>query len=100
MDGIGELEKVEVSLPKGLLLLLRSDKLHRMGINEKIRLATAIDLFTEGKVSMAKASDIAGMHRYDFAVLLNSRGIPAYEYTEIEYEEDQEAIAKYEELKK
>jgi predicted HTH domain antitoxin len=49
---------------------------------------------------MAKAADIAGMHRYNFWVLLNNRGIVAYEYTEMEYQEDQKAISKYEGIKK
>jgi predicted HTH domain antitoxin len=99
MARLAELEKVEVNLPRDALLLLKSTKLYRMNIEQKIRLSIAIDLFTAGNVSMAKASEIAGIHRYDFMVLLNNRGIPVYEYTEKEYQEDQEAISKYEELK-
>jgi len=100
MRQVAELERVEMKLPKNLLLLLSSTKGHRMKIEDKIGLAAAVDLFTAGIVSMAKAADIAGMHIYDFSVLLNNRGIAAYEYTEREYQEDQEAISKYEEIKK
>ncbi|MEW6104457.1 MAG: UPF0175 family protein [bacterium] len=99
MKQVVDLEHIEINLPKDLILLLGFTKASRMGLEDRIRLATAIDLFTAGVVSMAKAADIAGMHRYDFASLLNSRGIPVYEYTEREYQEDQEAISKYDELK-
>ncbi len=94
MEKVLELEKVEINLPKDVLLLLRSIKVNKMKIEEEIKIALAIDLFTAKIVSVAKATEIAGMQKYDFMTLLNSRGIPVYEYTEREYQEGQQTISK------
>lgn len=48
----------------------------------------AISLFAEGEISLAKASALADMHRYEFALLLKQIGLPAYEYSESDYAED------------
>ncbi|MFQ6093353.1 MAG: UPF0175 family protein [bacterium] len=100
MREAASLKKVEVELPEDAFLILQSIKVPKMEFNQKVRLSIALDLFTAGAVSMAKGAEIAGMHRYDFMSLLNNRGISVYEHTEREYEEDQEAIAKYKELKR
>ena len=92
-----DLEKVELNLPRDMLLSLRSVKVPMMELNEKVVLAVAIDLFAGGEVSMAKAAELAGMHRYDFMRLLKDREIPAYEYTKDAYQQDQKFIKKYSE---
>ena len=53
----------------------------------------AIGLFADGTISLAKAADMAGLTRYEFAELLKDRGLTAYEYTEADYQEDLELIA-------
>jgi predicted HTH domain antitoxin len=58
-----------------------------------MRQTMAISLFADGTISLAKAADMAGLTRYEFAELLRGRGLIAYEYTEADYQEDLELIA-------
>ncbi len=63
----------------------------RMGAREKrrgtVRVPLAIGLFTEGAITLAKATRMAGLTRYEFARLLKRRGLSAYEYTEAMHRE-------------
>ena len=58
-----------------------------------MRQTMAIGLFVDGAISLAKAADMAGLTRYEFAALLKDRGLTAYEYTEAAYQEDLAFIA-------
>jgi len=55
--------------------------------------AMAVDLFAAGEISLAKAAHLAGLTRYEFAILLGHQDLPAYEYTEATYQEDLAFIA-------
>jgi predicted HTH domain antitoxin len=55
--------------------------------------AMAVDLFATGEISLAKAAHLAGMTRYEFAILLKRQDLPAYEYTEATYQEDLAFVA-------
>jgi predicted HTH domain antitoxin len=59
----------------------------------EMRQTMAIGLFADGTISLAKAADMAGLTRYDFAKLLKCQGLPAYEYTRADYQEDLTLIA-------
>jgi predicted HTH domain antitoxin len=77
-----------IDLPLDLATAIRAQKPADMTDQERIKLALAIGLFVERAISLAKAARLAGMTRYEFALLLRRRGIPAYEYTESDYQED------------
>ena len=64
---------------------------------DALLLPLAVGLFVEGTISLAKAAHLAGMTRYEFALYLKKRGIPAYEYGAPEYEEDRAFIASLQE---
>lgn len=78
---------VELRLPADIIAAIRT--LERTGTDEeRVKVSLAIGLFAEKAVSLAKAAQLAGMTRFEFATLLKQRGIPAYEYTQETYEED------------
>lgn len=54
---------------------------------DELRRELAIHLFQEGKLSLGKAREMAGMTVWAFQQLLGSRGIPVH-YGVKEYEED------------
>ena len=53
----------------GLLQVLVSDE-------ERLNIPLAVGLFAEGTISLAKAARLSGMTRYEFAALLNTKGLP------------------------
>ncbi|HHY95393.1 MAG TPA: UPF0175 family protein [Firmicutes bacterium] len=54
---------------------------------DELRRELAIHLFQEGKLSLGKARELAGMTIWTFQQLLGSRGIPVH-YGLKQYEED------------
>ncbi len=80
---------VELHLPSDILAALRSRQRLPLGDEDRVKLSLAVGLYADGTISLAKAAGLAGMSRYEFAMFLKSKGVPAYEYTEQEYEEDQ-----------
>ena len=79
---------IALSLPVDLATALWGRKRSETGKQERIKTLLAVGLFAEGAISLAKASALAGANRYEFALLLKQMGLPAYSYTESEYEED------------
>jgi predicted HTH domain antitoxin len=55
---------------------------------ERITSLLAIGLYAEGAITLARAASLARMTRFEFALYLKQIGLPAYEYTQDEYEED------------
>ena len=53
----------------------------------------AISLFQQGKLSLGKAREMAGMSEWDFQLLLGSRKIPIH-YDVQDYEEDVATLGK------
>lgn len=64
-------------------------------IRYKLKLALAVFLFQEGTISLGKAIELTEMHRTQFITLLNEHGIGAYDYTDQDFEWDQDAVAAY-----
>jgi len=93
-------ESVKVKIPREAAFKLQSIKAPGVSLEEKVDLAIAIDLFTRGEVSLAKAAEIAQAHRYDFIMALNQRGISIYEYGGEERRQDEEAIDFYRRTKR
>lgn len=84
---------VELSIPTEMVAALRSRTRTTLGAEEQLKVSLAIGLFAERTISLAKAAALAGMSRYEFALLLKRIGLPAYEYTETEYAEDSAFLA-------
>ncbi|MCB9159411.1 MAG: UPF0175 family protein [Caldilineaceae bacterium] len=79
---------ITLSLPSDVAAVLRSHLGQDQGVTERLKVSLAIGLFAEQMLSLAKAAALAGMDRRAFAYLLKSVGLPAYEYSETDFEED------------
>jgi predicted HTH domain antitoxin len=91
-----ETVKVEVDIPKDTYSTMKV-----MGFSTKemiaqeLKEAAAVDLFKKKIFSLSKAAQLAGMSQVDFRGLLRKNQIPAFEYTEEQWEQDKKSIGKY-----
>jgi predicted HTH domain antitoxin len=79
---------IELSLPADVAAALLSHRRGEIKTEERITSLLAIGLFAEGTITLARAASLARMSRFEFALYLKQIGLPAYEYTQSEYEED------------
>ena len=70
----------QLQLPEELLPFL--DKINGDSINQKVRVAFAINLFAQKTVSLAKAAELSGQTLVDFMDILKDQGYPWGEYQE------------------
>ena len=84
---------VELHVPLDILAALRARQRASRSDEERLKTPLAVGLFADGTISLAKAARLAGMTRYEFAALLKTLGLPAYEYTQEEYREDLDFLA-------
>jgi predicted HTH domain antitoxin len=73
-------ETVAIEIPQEVLHAARMTR-------EQLRLELAVHLFQEGRLSLGKAREMAGMTVWAFQQLLGSRGIPVH-YDLQDYEDD------------
>ncbi len=85
---MSETTVIELKLPTDIAAIVRTRKGIGLTDEEWFKVPLAIGLFVERVISLAKAARLAGLTRYEFAELLKKRGLPAYEYTDLEYRED------------
>lgn len=74
------------------LLPLLNDLVYGKSVDENVRISLAISLFVGKTVSLAKASEIAGLSINDFIYILKTKNIPWSEYTESDLLRDDIAI--------
>jgi predicted HTH domain antitoxin len=79
-------ETVAIEIPQEVLHAARMTR-------EQLRLELAVHLFQEGRLSLGKAREMAGMTVWAFQQLLGSRGIPVH-YDVEDYEEDLAALKR------
>lgn len=87
---------VEIEVPFDVWAALRERQPALEDPAQALLTPLAVGLFVDGVISLAKAARLAGMSRYEFALFLKQRGIPAYEYTESTYQEDLNFISSLE----
>lgn len=92
-----KLTSIEVELPQDIIFAMRGHRGNRKveDIKEKLKISLAIILFQEGTISLGKAAELARMSRIKFIELLKKYDLPAYEYTEEDFEMDRQAVAEY-----
>ncbi len=89
-------ERIEIDLPQDIIFAMRGLEKPEE-IKKKLKIALAIFLFKERSISLGKATELTEMSRVRFEEVLKEHGIPAYEYSEKDFEKDQQMIAKYHE---
>ncbi len=77
--------KAEVNLPESFLNML---KLKKEDLDQFIRHSLAVELYREGRLSLGKAAEVAGVKtKWEMLMLLNERGVPL-DYTAEDAEKD------------
>jgi predicted HTH domain antitoxin len=82
-----------ISLP-GFFAPLLNELLAGENIEDRARVSIALGLLAAKKVSVARAAYLAGIPLEDFIVVLKDNNLPWVEYTEEDFEMDQETIRK------
>lgn len=94
-----KLKQIAVELPQDIIFAMRGQR-EDEDIKKKLKIALAIILFQERSISLGKAVELAEMSRARFIELLGEYGLPAYIYTEEDFEKDQQVIARYRKINK
>ncbi|MCK4765103.1 MAG: UPF0175 family protein [Candidatus Aminicenantes bacterium] len=89
-----KLKQIEVELPQDIIFAMRGQR-EDEDVKKKLKIALAIILLQERSISLGKAAELAEMNRARFIELLGEYGLPAYLYTEEDFEKDQQIIAQY-----
>ena len=84
--------KIALELPKDIYLALQSAGLNRADLELRATRDFAVQLFADGRLSLGKAAQLAGMTRYTFWNYLVEKNVPAFQYTEEDFENDQAMI--------
>ncbi len=92
----GKTERIEIDLPEEIIFAMRGLEKPEE-IKKKLKIALAILLFQERSISLGKATELTEMSRVRFVEVLKEHGMPAYEYSERDFEKDQQMLAKYHE---
>ncbi len=87
-------ERIEIDLPGDVLFAMKGFGKPDI-IRKKLKVALALFLFQEETISLGKAIELADVHRVEFMDILKKHGIAAYDYTEQDFEWDQDAVAAY-----
>lgn len=76
---------LEIAVPKDLFRILGFSKAKAA---EAIREFSVLGLYLERRISSGKAAELLGMRKREFIRLLARKGIPYFEYTGEELEEE------------
>ncbi len=72
--------EVKIRIPSEMIMLLKPRRLE-----DELRLLVALELYREGRISLGKAAEIAGLSLREFLYELRSRNIPLnYDLEELE----------------
>lgn len=84
------MEKISIDVPKDLIHIL---KVRERELPKVLREIIAVNLYKEGLISLGKASEIAGVSRWEMFDILAAKKIPLQYYPE-DIEEDVETLEK------
>ncbi len=76
---------LEIAIPKDLLSILGFSKSRAV---EAIKEFSVLGLYLERRISSGKAAELLGMGKREFISLLARKGIPYFDYTDEELEEE------------
>jgi predicted HTH domain antitoxin len=83
---------LEITIPKDLFSMLGYS---RSRAEEAIREFSALGLYLERRISAGKAAELMGITKREFTRLLARKGIPYFDYTEEEMEEEFRVIDEW-----
>ena len=83
-------ETIQMEVSQDILAAL---KLGIQDFAQYVRLVTAIACFQDKKLSLGKASQLAGYNRLDFLDLLAEKGLVVFDYDESFVESELEGVA-------
>ena len=67
------MEEISVKVPRDLVRIL---KVKDEEVPKLVKLYLAIELYSEGKVSLGKAAEIAGVSKWEMMEIIASKNIP------------------------
>ena len=82
---------ISISIPDDILIALNESEEE---LSQDMKVYTAIWLYQKGKLSIGKASELAGMDRYSFETLLSENQIPISRMTVEDIEADVRKLRK------
>jgi len=84
-------EKITIEIPEDMALSLnrREDELPN-----EIKLMAAVKLYELGRLSLGKASELAGVDKVDFMLLLSHYGVSLIDYSEETLQYEKETLQK------
>jgi len=85
---------LEVPMPKEVFLTLGLSE--RKAI-ETMKRSFVIELYKMDRISSGKAAELLGMQKFDFIRLLAEEGIPYFDYTDEDLEEEFKAVREWKE---
>lgn len=86
---------LELKLPENIYLALKSAGLNSDDLGVSAVRNLAIQLYADGRLSLGKAAELAGLDKLRFRFLLIERGIPLFNYSEEDYEADLAAVRRF-----
>lgn len=90
---ITKTERIEIELSEDILFAIKAFGKPEK-VRKKLKTALAIFLFQEEAISLDKATELAEMSRVEFMDVLKEHEVEAYEYTEQDFEGDQQIISE------
>jgi predicted HTH domain antitoxin len=79
---------VRLDVPKAVAADKKLKAAYLDAAEQALKEQAVLRLFEQGAISSGYGAELLGMTRYDFMLLLGKRGIPYFNYTEEEWQEE------------
>jgi predicted HTH domain antitoxin len=83
---------LEVTMPKDLFAMLGFSK---SKVEEAVREFSVLGLYLEQRISAGKAAELLGIRKREFIRLITRRGIPYFDYTDEELDEEFQSVDEW-----
>lgn len=83
---------LEIAVPRDLFAILGFSRPRAI---EAIKEFSVLGLYQEGRISCGKAAELMGIRKREFVRLLARKGIPYFDYTDEELEEEFQTLNEW-----
>ena len=83
---------LEIQCPSSVYRALRAEGFNKVSLQKEAQIRIAISLFADGRLSLGRASEFAGMSIVNFMDVLRQSNVPIVEYDEEEFAQDLHTI--------